>query len=67
MTLAEEIAREHVRWAVWEDRRTLAQVILEVGGALPSLRDVAFEDAVRAVGHAWISLYRDCDEVREAA
>lgn len=67
MTEAEEIAREHVRWCVNVDRRTLEQVILEVGGTLPKGggRMTRFEDAVKAVAIAW--LWLTADEIQEAA
>ncbi len=65
MTLAEEIAREHVRWCV-QNGRTLAQVILELGYPLPGKRrQIRFEDAVAAVAMAWEALW--CDELLEAA
>lgn len=65
MSEAEDIAREHVRWAVGEDGRSVAQVVLEAGHPLPRWREPCFEDAVRAVMQAWLTLY--CDEILEAA
>jgi hypothetical protein len=54
MTLAEEIAREHVAWARGAGR-SLRQIMLEVGAAPPK-RDVTYYDALQAVAQAWITL-----------
>lgn len=65
MTLAEQIAREHVRWCVNQDGRSLEQVIQEVAGKLCHLGSPTFYDAVRAVEIAWLGL--QCGELLEAA
>lgn len=65
MALAEEIAREHVRWCVNVDGRSLEQVIIEVSGRVPFKGSACFEDAVAAVEIAWLRLL--CDRLGEAA
>lgn len=52
----EEIAREHVQWAI-KDGQNPMQIILSVGGTLRGNYDRNGKDAEKAVADAWVRLW----------
>lgn len=52
----EDIAREHVAWAI-KDGQSPAQIILSVGGIMTGKRDLNGKDAEKAVADAWVRLW----------
>lgn len=66
MSLAEQIARQHVAWASRVGGMSWWRIILEhAQRPLPVDRAPTEADAVQAVMQAWLTLY--CDELLEAA